>query len=350
MASVHRRENGRWCVRWRDPDGRQRCKTLATKPEAQRYANTVEQEQAVRPLVAVHPVVRFDDYAVQWQERQIWRPNTRTQVEIYVRRYLVPAFGSRPVASIRHAEVQTFVRSLSETLAPATVRLIVAHLRSMMGEAVRDRLIQENPTRHVKVPRLDRRPVPVPSPEQVTTLAAHLPSHLVVCVELAAGAGLRLGEVLGLTVDRVDYEAQTIRVDRQLDRSGMFAPPKSEASVRTVPVPSQLLDKIREHLEAHGAGRLGLVVSDADGEPIKRRDFSKLWQPAARAAGLPPRTGLHCCRHFYASLLIRAGCSVKVVQAALGHATAAETLDTYSHLWPDDGDRTRAAVAALWSR
>ena len=46
----------------------------------------------------------------------------------------------------------------------------------------------------------------------------------------------------------------------------------------------------------------------------------------------------------YASLLIRHGESVKVVQAWLGHATAAETLDTYSHLWPDSDDTTRAAV------
>jgi integrase len=53
---------------------------------------------------------------------------------------------------------------------------------------------------------------------------------------------------------------------------------------------------------------------------------------------------MHALRHFYASLLIRAGCSVKVVQARLGHATAAETLDTYAHLWPDDEDRTRQAV------
>jgi integrase len=51
-------------------------------------------------------------------------------------------------------------------------------------------------------------------------------------------------------------------------------------------------------------------------------------------------------RHFYASLLIRHGESVKVVQGRLGHATAAETLDTYSHLWPDSDDTTRAAVDA----
>lgn len=55
----------------------------------------------------------------------------------------------------------------------------------------------------------------------------------------------------------------------------------------------------------------------------------------------------HDLRHYYASLLIRHGESVKVVQARLGHATAAETLDTYSHLWPDSEDRTRDAIDAV---
>lgn len=56
---------------------------------------------------------------------------------------------------------------------------------------------------------------------------------------------------------------------------------------------------------------------------------------------------MHSLRHFYASLLIRHGESVKVVQPRLGHATATETLDTYSHLWPDSEDRTRDAVDAV---
>jgi integrase len=68
--------------------------------------------------------------------------------------------------------------------------------------------------------------------------------------------------------------------------------------------------------------------------------------PAARAAGLPPRTGLHIVRHWYASALTRHGASVKALQCRLGHSSAAITLDVYSHLWPDDDDTTRAAVTA----
>jgi hypothetical protein len=75
--------------------------------------------------------------------------------------------------------------------------------------------------------------------------------------------------------------------------------------------------------------------------------WGHLWRPIAREVGLPTGTGLHSLRHYYASLLIRHGESIKTVQARLGHATAAETLDTYSHLWPDSDDRTREAIDSV---
>lgn len=65
------------------------------------------------------------------------------------------------------------------------------------------------------------------------------------------------------------------------------------------------------------------------------------------AAGAPTGTGFHDLRHYFASLLIRHGESVKTVQSRLGQAIAAETLDTYSHLWPDSEERTRDAVDSV---
>ncbi len=49
-------------------------------------------------------------------------------------------------------------------------------------------------------------------------------------------------------------------------------------------------------------------------------------------------------------LLIAAGENVKTVQSRLGHASAVETLDTYSHLWPDTENTTRSAVEAVFSK
>ena len=90
-----------------------------------------------------------------------------------------------------------------------------------------------------------------------------------------------------------------------------------------------------------------LVFTTADGKPVRRSSFAAAFAKAVKAAGAPPNTTYHDLRHFYASLLIRHGESVKVVQRRLGHATAAETLDTYSHLWPDSEDLTRAAVDSV---
>ena len=129
-------------------------------------------------------------------------------------------------------------------------------------------------------------------------------------------------------------------------REPFLAPPKTSASVRTVPLPQAVLDALAAHLAAHPPLD-GLVFSNEHGRPIRRTAFGSVWRAAVAAAGAPAGTGFHDLRHFYASLLIRHGESVKVVQARLGHASAAETLDTYSHLWPDSDDRTRTAVDAV---
>jgi integrase len=80
------------------------------------------------------------------------------------------------------------------------------------------------------------------------------------------------------------------------------------------------------------------------GAPIQQHPFSVVWASARDAADVPSWATPHDLRHYYASLLIRSGASVKVVQSRLGHASAKTTLDTYGHLFPDEEDRTRDAV------
>lgn len=111
-----------------------------------------------------------------------------------------------------------------------------------------------------------------------------------------------------------------------------------------MPVPEVVLQALARHLETFEPGRDGLIFTNDRGEPISRTRSSDVWRRAVTVAGLPVDTHFHDLRHFYGSLPIRHGESVKVVQARLGHASAAETLDTYSHLWPDSEDRTREAV------
>jgi integrase len=187
--------------------------------------------------------------------------------------------------------------------------------------------------------------------EQVLLIRNAMPDRLRAMVMFVAGTGLRQGECLGLTVDRVDFLRRVVTIDRQLvstpGRGSLLGPPKTVASVRTIPLPQVIVDVLAAHLASFPVEDGGLVFALADGQPITRQAFGHVWRPAAHAAGIPTGTGLHALRHYYASLLIRHGESVKVVQARLGHASASETLDTYSHLWPDSDDQTRQAIDAV---
>jgi hypothetical protein len=104
------------------------------------------------------------------------------------------------------------------------------------------------------------------------------------------------------------------------------------------------VDVLAAHLADYPAGLDGLIFTNNRGEPWRRGTFSEIIRNARAAADLPASLTFHDLRHHFASVLIAAGCSIKAVQVALGHANASETLDTYSHLWPADDDRIRRAI------
>jgi integrase len=201
--------------------------------------------------------------------------------------------------------------------------------------------------------------------EQVHRLAELLPEHLSVTVYLAAGCGLRLGEILGLEVDDIDFTGRLLYVRRQLKvlkgRRPYLGQVKTRTSVRTVELPDVVAGPLRRHIDA---GITPVEVDDdtdprrpvrrpavllfrgGKGEPVNAATFSRTWAKARATVGLPARWGIHGLRHYYATVLIHAGASVKTVQLALGHSTPTVTLNTYVHEWPDVLDRTRALVDA----
>jgi integrase len=105
-----------------------------------------------------------------------------------------------------------------------------------------------------------------------------------------------------------------------------------------------VLQALAEHVRRFPLGPHGVIFSGSDGQLLRRSAFSNLWRRINVEAGVQGRT-FHSLRHYYASLLIRHGESVKTGQARLGHASAAETFDPYS-LWPDSDDKPREAVDA----
>ncbi len=123
---------------------------------------------------------------------------------------------------------------------------------------------------------------------------------------------------------------------------------------RVVPLAEPVAVALAEHLRSWPPDGNGLIFTSREHKPLNRHYFnSHLWRPALLAAGVRPgrSNGMHALRHFYASVLIDAGESVKAVAEYLGHSDPGFTLRVYAHLFPASEDRARKAVeAAFMSR
>jgi integrase len=335
----------RWRARYRDAEGRQRSRSFARKPDAVRFLTLVQAdplrgsyidpERSRTPLSA---------YARMWLESLSVRPTTRRTYDSHLRSWILPALGGRSLASITPTDVRALVRHLTERLAPSTARHVRGLLSTVLRAAVEDGYLARNPAARTGPRRTPRPRVAPLTVGQVQALLDATPDRFRVVVLLGAGCGLRIREALGLRVGEIDLQAGVLRVSAQLQAlPGQplgLRPPKSDSSIRTVPLPGTAAAAIAEQLRrwppAASDGQDALLVQTVTGRPVWPRTFhSRIWRTATAGAGLPG-VRFHQLRHFYASALIRAGESVKTVQAALGHASAVETLQIYVGLWPDN--------------
>jgi len=308
--------------------------------------------------------VTFREFAELWRLSGIHGAPTQERVQRSLRLHVYPAIGDLAMGSIRPSTLQALVTRVSAKLAPSTVRVQWSVVVAIFRTAVRDKVVPSSPCEGVRLPEHRRRKVEPPPLDLVDKLTAALPAEFRAVVALVAGSGLRQGEVFGLEVERLDFlRGRSVEVVQQLvtlpGQPPYLALPKTAESLRTVPLARVTLDQLAAHLAAfpvveveiedrtdprRPVVRSARLVFTRNNRPIARHDWPAVWVPAARAVGLPSRTGLHVLRHLYASLLIRHGESIKTVQARMGHGSAAITLDTYGHLWPDADDRTREAV------
>lgn len=366
MASIEKRPDGRYRARWREhPGAPQKTQHFDRKTDAEQFLDGIRGDLVRGTYVDPKAgKVTFKGYAEEWRKAQVHRDGTARSIEQQLRLHVYPTIGDRQLSTVRPTEVQALVRALGEKLAPSTVEVVYGRVSAVFGAAVRDRIISTSPCVGVKRPSSPPASMlEVLTTEHVLALAAAVPDRYRALIVAGAGTGMRPGELFGLTVDRVDFLRKQVRVDRQLvrvrapeseevdesrrSRVELSTSLKTSASYRTIPLPDVVGSALAAHLAQWSAHcELGLVFTNERGAPIQQHPFAAVFERARVASKLPAWVTPHDLRHYYASLLIRSGASVKVVQSRLGHASAKTTLDTYGHLFPDEEDRTRDAVDA----
>jgi len=282
------------------------------------------------------------------------RPRTRELNVGVAHNYLVPRFGSWRLDQIRPSDVRSMLNDeLNEgRLSISAVRRHVMVLAQILDVAVIDGRLGRNAARGIRLPPEQSRPMRVLDPAEVSRLASAIDPFYRSLVLAAAYLGLRWGELTGLSVDHVDIDGCSVRVERQLQViNGEFAftPLKTKASTRTVSVPLSLMDVFQGHMNTPQVIASELVFPSANGGPLRNASFRRIWLQAVHEADL---NGLvfHELRHTAAALAIQQGSHPLAIKERMGHASITTTLDRYGALLPGLDRDLAAQLDAVFER
>ncbi len=255
------------------------------------------------------------------------------------------AGGLRPKRDANGNIVKKSGKAVYETfpLHAKTVKGIHGVLHSALKQAQHNGYIRYNPTESCILPRQKKRPITPFDEKQTRAFLTQIkgdPQELLYTVTLFTG--MRVGEVLGLKWDCVDFETGFLTIDKQLQQiNGIYElVPTKNSQPRTVVAAAWVMDLLRHHKAAQAEMRLrvgslwvnsGFVFTNEIGEHLAYRTLIKHFKKIAAAIGRPDAR-FHDLRHSYAVAALRAGDDIKTVQGNLGHATAAFTLDVYGHV------------------
>jgi integrase/recombinase XerD len=214
--------------------------------------------------------------------------------------------------------------------APATLQRKIACLRSFYRHLRREQMIDHDPARELRAPRMPSRLPEVLSRDEVTALLAQPlgtePGALRdrALLETMYACGLRASEATGLELSELDLEAGVLRARGKGSKE------------RLVPIGSKAVSSLRSYLRRGRPRLVGLgeethVFVNQRGKQLSRQGLYKIVQRHARSAGLQDRMSPHTLRHTFATHLLAGGCDLRTLQEMLGHADIATT-QIYTHV------------------
>lgn len=347
----------RWLVRvylGRDRETRKRIYHNRTIYGSLRYAQTyllrkLHERDLLRGVEGGQ--VSVDEYLDHWLKTAV-KPKVRAKTyrdyTAMLRRYIRPALGSRILISLSSLEIQgAYQLMIDQKLSARTVRYAHAVLRAALRPATRWQLILADPTVGVQLPRDQGTEMSVLTTDQARLFLKTASRSSQACLfAVALTTGMRPSEYLALCWSDIDWDrgtASIVRTVQKVEGQWIFSDTKRVRSRRVVKLQTWVLrlllelKKGRDHAVCKSpcsSEFADLIFTTRRGDPISEEYLvKKHFKPLLAEAGLP-NIRLYDLRHTSATLALALGVSPKVVSEQLGHAKAAFTLDTYSHVLP----------------
>lgn len=279
--------------------------------------------------------------------RRTARPATVTQAEWALSKAR-PHIGHMLVADIVPSDIERVLHAAEDDgLGPRSRRAIRSQMRNVMGRAVADRLVLANPVDGVKGPKATNKRLDLPPLALVHELLddmkeADHPSWPL--LHVIASTALRTSEARSLRWSDVDDDF--IHVRGQLDRSGAWSRPKTDAGVRNIPI----TPRCRAALEAMKARQKGLpsvyVFADGKGNVPAPWTAYKAWSRSQERAWGKERLTVHGLRHLGLSALVDAGVPLADIAKFAGHADIRILMEVYVDAMDGHQERIRDGLSA----
>ncbi|MBM7072019.1 site-specific integrase [Shewanella sp. 202IG2-18] len=296
-------------------------------------------ERQVR-LSSTNKCPSFEDFAEVWfiEKQPEWRDTQIKNVEDILRLYLQPNFGSLPLNEICKQDILFFRSELvkgrfsKKQLSASRVNHIMTPLRMILLEGA-DRFNYESPWKNVKpipVPKTDIQPFTLP---EVKKIIKHVRADFRAYYIVRFFAGLRTGEIDGLTWECVDFHNRIIQI-RQSLVNGKFEQPKTRTSFRDVDMCDAVFEALSDHMKLYCHSKK-YVFSNRKGNPLSHRNVSKrVWYPLLQLLNIVPRNPYQT-RHTAATFWLASGESPEWIARQLGHANTNMLFTVYSRFVPN---------------
>lgn len=358
MAGQIVKRGDSWQVRiylGKDANGKRKYfnKTIhGSKKDAQKFLTAKLREKDLGVFIEPASML-LNEYLDKWLEevaKPRLRDSTFSSYEAVLKNYVKSKFQSKKLSDIQAYDVQTLYNEMMKRgLSSRTVRYTHNVLLSALNQAIKWRLLNQNPCSLCDLPRLEKTEMKYFSPDETKVFLeiAKESKHYAIFL-LAIECGMRPSEYLSLQWKDLDFENKVLTVRRAIawNRKGggfKFTEPKTKKSRRSIPISNSTLQVLKSHrrkqLElkfklGNEYEKLDLIFATEIGTPLQPKNLlDRHFRPILKVGALPDLR-LYDLRHTMATLLLSAGENPKVVSERLGHASIVLTLDTYSHVLP----------------
>jgi integrase len=274
-------------------------------------------------------------------------------------KWIKPEFEHRGMQSISSGDVNEFKAKLQNAgLQPKTVRNVLNLLNKFFTDGVKDCYLRHSPMEGVDLPSVSRKKKGrALKAGEVSALLDNCEDKKTELIVLTAiTTGMRRGELFGLFWEHVNWDDSVIHVRQSLvwkygkhirpEKGKLydFTTPKSETSIRDIPMSPHLKKELRALFLR--SKKKGLVFHNGE-KPLDPNGFVKRQFASALMAAELGKLRFHDLRHSYGSHKLDQGCNIYDVQRWMGHSSIQVTIDTYGHPVTDRGQEAAAKTDAF---